>query len=278
MINAPNFEILKELSTGVFKGDLNFVVQTIFNEIKLFLNLEPFKNKIRFLIGKKQTLVNPEWFFNLGVSRYFQNDELIIEVHEDYNKFLPFILIREIYNLFVPEEIKELELVQHVINQIILNDLERYDLKNEWRKLMISNLENYNLVSFDFIGFERLKSFFKLEGKNGIFFFFYYIRTYQTLISNKIEDIQSIFFDEFQNYFSKTMNDDDIIETVRCLILIFYRVRSYKDLLSFKNYFQEFKRNKLLITDLSLRKFSKNMDWIKNIVTLLLLIKLIGKL
>ena len=60
------------------------------------------------------------------------------------------------------------------INQIILNDLERYDLKNEWRKLMISNLENYNLVSFDFIGFERLKSFFKLEGKNGIFFFLLY--------------------------------------------------------------------------------------------------------
>ena len=58
--------------------------------------------------------------------------------------------------------------------------------------------------------------------------------------------------------------NEEIVETIRCLIKIFYKEKYYKNLLSYKQYFQEFKENRELLTDLSLRKFTLNMSWIKN--------------
>ena len=60
------------------------------------------------------------------------------------------------------------------------------------------------------------------------------------------------------------MINDDTIETIRCITEIFYKVKNFRYLLNYRQLFKEFKENGKIITALSLRRFVKNMNWIKN--------------
>ena len=276
MLKLPEFKILEDITEDQIQKNLDIIVETLFHEIKIYLNLEPYLNDFEFLISNEiSNKFKPEDIFNIGITKQTRNGKLLIEIYKNYIKYLPFLLLREIYNLFIPIEQQEHELVQIVVNQIIMNDLSKFSHLNEWRTLIRENLEQYDLLSVGFnrlIAFDRLENFFKLQGKNQSYnptqFFFYYIRRNSSLITDKTEkiddDIHNIFFDAFQNFTSKSMNNDEIIETVRCLKEIFHKVKNYRDLLSYKTYFQEFKEKGQLKTELSLRKFIKNMDWIKN--------------
>jgi hypothetical protein len=160
-----------------------------------------------------------------------------------------------------------------VINQIIMINLTNSDSKNEWKSLFRESLEQYDLLEGGFnrlIAFDRLESYFKNQKTphHPVKFFFNYIRGINSEINGKMEgkgkDIHTVFFDEFETYVSKSMNSDEIIETIRCLIKIFYKVKRYRDLKSYKGYFLKFKEKGQLQTELSLRKFVKNMEWVRN--------------
>ncbi|MFX1571358.1 MAG: hypothetical protein ACFFB0_01295 [Promethearchaeota archaeon] len=269
MLNKPDFKILDNI---IIEENLNFVVQTLFNEIKAYLDLVPFNENFKIKIIKNKITTDLEYrnILNFGVNRYDQDNVLIIEIYENYQKFLSFILLREIYNLFVPIELKDYESIQMVINQIIMIDLSKHKTINEWRSIIRENLVQYDFLSlgFDRLNeFDRLDQFFKGQRRRTSItptqFFFKYIRMHKSIIHERIEYIHNLFFDEYEKYFLKKMVNDELIETLRCLIIIFYDVKHYKNLLSYKKYFQEFKENKKIQTELSLRKFSKYMDWIK---------------
>jgi len=270
MLIKPDFKIIENIS---IEKNLDSVVQTLFNEIKTYLDLEPFNKNFKIKINKNKITTDLGFknIFNYGVNRYNQDNVLILEIYENYQKFLSFILIREVYNLFVPIELKDYESIQIVINQIIMTDLSKHKFINEWRSLIRENLEQYDFMSlgFDRLNeFDRLDQFFKVQGRRTsntpTQFFFKYIREHISIIHERIEYIHNIFFDEYENFFLKQMVNDELIETLRCLIIIYYDVKHYRNLLSYKKYFQEFKEKKKLQTELSLRKFSNYMDWIKS--------------
>jgi len=132
------------------------------------------------------------------------------------------------------------------------------------------NLEHFDLISRGtnrIINFDRLEKFFQTQEKEGSHdlkkFFFQYIVREQIFITNKQDDFYTIFHQEFVNNISKLIKKDEIIETIRCLIYIFYKVKNYKGLTSYKKYFQEFKENCEIESELSERKFNKYFDWIK---------------
>ncbi|MFW9989293.1 MAG: hypothetical protein ACFFC3_11605, partial [Candidatus Odinarchaeota archaeon] len=273
MLDLQVFKILKNLSETQFEKNSDLVAQNLLNNITNQLKLDPYQKNIKFKIirRKKSELID---VFNIGVNRYTQNNTLIVEIYQDYLKFLPFIFLREIYNRFVPLEIIGYESVQLVINQIIMKDLLKHNELNKWDSLIKGHLEHYDAPSKGFdrlTPFDRLKSFFDLkisEKLNPIRFFFHYIRKNTTLISEKIEDaasdLHTLFFYEFRNYMLDCMTDDDMIETIRCLIHIFYKEKLLRNLSQYRNYFQKFKANDQLKTELSLRRFNKNLKWIKN--------------
>lgn len=271
MLNILDLHILENISEKEFQKKSNLIVHTLIKNLTIQLEIEPYQNFTKFLIVKKEI---PELndVFSIGVNRYIQNETLVIEIQDKYIKFLPFIVLREIYKLFVPDELSTYESVQLVINQILMNDLSKYDALNEWRSLVRSHLEQYDLLSGGFnrlIAYDRLENYFKNQkiSNNPTRFFFQYIRKNISIMSDKIEnidrDIHIIFFHEFEKYIWEFMIDDEVIETLRCLIEIFYKVKNYRDLESYKKYFQEFKENNQLKTELSLRKFVKNMELIK---------------
>ncbi len=273
MINKPDFNLIGNISEEDLQKNLEEIVEILFNNIKDYLDLEPcIKNfKIQIIKSKYIKDEEEEGIFNIGVDRSTQNDILIILIYEEYTKFLPFILLREIYNLFIPIELKHYESVQLVINQILMSDLSKQKIINQWRSLIRENLEQNDSLSLGFdrlSDFDRLDYFFKIQESRKSYtatqFFFKYLRERASLIKDRSEDIHNLFYDEFWEYILKSMINDELTETIRCLIDIFYNVKHYRNLLSYKRYFQEFKEKGKLLTDLSLRKFIKNMDWVKN--------------
>jgi hypothetical protein len=204
--------------------------------------------------------------FNIGVNRYIVNNSFIIKINKK-NSFLPFILLREALNLFINESQIDLTSIQLVINQIIISQLPEAPLLTKWkqkiRKLLQELDSSSNLLKLD-----RLQSFFNFHSERRIKFapmklFFHYIRENSSLIHDNI-DFSSFFFNEYYKYISKRMINDEILETISCISKIFYKVKKYKNLLNYKEYFKKFKENGILPTKLSLRKFTQHMDWIKN--------------
>ncbi|MFX1574630.1 MAG: hypothetical protein ACFFB0_17975 [Promethearchaeota archaeon] len=273
MLEIAEFQSFGNLKLEEVCKKIDSISQALFNKIKSDLNLEPFSRRIKFGISKTKSLENTENtnISNIGVKRYIQNNILIIKIYEDYIKFLNFILFREIYGLFIPNELKNYESIQIIINQIIINDLYQSPHINEWRILIREKIEHYDYLTVGFnrlAEFDRVERFFKLQRKivsfNPTRFFFHYIRKNKNLIHDRKDNFHLIFFKEFQNYLKTSIiNNEDLIETIRCIIKLFYKIKNYKSLLDYKKIFQEFKKNNEIDTDLSLRKFSKNIDWIK---------------
>lgn len=271
MIEVIDLQILENITGEKNKGNLNRVFQNLFDKIQKYLDLKPFHTKVKvtFIKNKVPNISKSGDIFSLGVNRYTQNEVLIIEIKENYKKFLNFIFLREIFNLFVPSKVKNYEVVQIVINQIIMTHLAKSAFLDEWRGIIRERLEDHDILS---TGVSRLSTFGRLEHffnyissnsqQNLIQFFFKYLRENTALISDRYEDFEDIFFDKFTNI-SQAENSDEVIETIRCITEIFYKVKTYTNILNYKTYFQEFKKSGELETELSQRKFIMEMDWIK---------------
>ncbi|MHA1257992.1 MAG: hypothetical protein ACTSPS_20610, partial [Promethearchaeota archaeon] len=95
-------------------------------------------------------------------------------------------------------------------------------------------------------------------------FFFKYIRKNIQIITEQQDGFYDILHEKYQFYSSKSLYDDDLIETIRVLSKIFDKVQYYTAMLDYQHYFAAFKENGFIRTDLSLNKFTENMLWIKN--------------
>lgn len=271
MLRSSYLEVVKKLTGTLTPDNLNQLFQALLEELKTYLELDPFYNEVKIIIRKEfnEDPIIQNSFFNIGVERNLQDSTLEININNDYIRFIPFILLREAFNCFIPNELVNFESIQLVINQLILKDLSKFENVHEWRKLVRRLLEQHDLLTIGFnrlISFDRLANFFNLQSleNNPTQFFFEYIRRNSPLIRNKMDSFQDILEYEYGRYVSSSIYNIEILETLWCLIKIFYKVKNYKDLLSFKNYFKQYKEEKLIETDLSIRNFIQNMSWIKN--------------
>ena len=195
MLKLPVFTVLKKLSKKINEKNLNLTFQNLLNETKKFLKIEPFQINVKVILLRNKIskkLTNDDVFI-IGVNKYTQNNILIIEIDNDYLKFISFILLRELYNCFIPDKLKEYESIQLVINQIILTDLEKSNLINKWRTLIRGRLEQFDHLTSGLnrlVIFDRLEKFFQSQEKEGYNnpkrFFFQYILTNISLITDKI--------------------------------------------------------------------------------------------
>lgn len=272
MIEVNILRNLEEMGGERMNKSINFLYNSLLEEIKAYLNLDPIDKNVQVTINKSEcsNISNSRSIFNIGVKRYTQNNTLKIEIGEDYSKFLNFILLREIYNVFIPIQLRDHEIVQFIINKIIMTNLSKSPLLNEWKSLIRENIKDYDILSEGISRlflFDRFDKYLKISREGAphdpIQFFFKYLRENIQILGDKFEDICGIFLQEFSNYKSKSLNNDKIIEALRCLISIFYKVKSYTNILNYQQYFQEYKESGEIQTDLSLRKFIKNIDWMK---------------
>jgi len=272
MIEVTDLQILGNINGEKSYNDLNKPFQRLLKNIQEYLNLKPFHENVQIMItkDKRMNLSKSEDIFSIGVNRHRQDKVLIIEIGENFSRFVDFILIREIYELFVPDSLKAHEMIHIIVNKIVMIHLAKSSLLNEWRSLIRIKLEDYDLLSIGVTRLfesDRLEKFLKSSSTetplDPIQFFFKYIRENISIIKEKIDNIYEIFFQEFTCHIFQSENGEEIVESIRCLIKIFNNVKKYSEILRYKDYFLEFKESGKLETNLSQRKFIMNIDWIK---------------
>lgn len=279
MLEIEDFNKFENIFQDGNQENLDDIFKRLFRKVKADLNLEPYRFITKVTVKQREKLNSSktEDIFSMGVKRIMEENGLRVQIYEDSIKFIVFILLREVYNCFIPDKLKSHEIVHLVINQILMVKLNKHKLLNEWKLIIRRNLEDFVSLSKGvnrLFAFDRLEKFFNNQGKdtsyNPIQFFFEYLRKNESLITDgngdifsKNDDIHTIFFTEFQNNLLDSINKDDMVETIKCIVEIFYKVRRYPDLLTYRKLFQKYKTNYKLSTELSLRKFASNMEWIK---------------
>ncbi|MHA1192240.1 MAG: hypothetical protein ACTSP9_08090 [Promethearchaeota archaeon] len=263
-----DLSILETIQYDLNKNDINSIFSSLLDEVTLFLDLNPFQKSVRLEFADKTDEGN---FSNFGVNRILKNGVFIVRIDESKSEFIRFIMLREVFLLFIPNEYNDSNVIYSVINKIVERFLVNDPNLNKWKSLTQENLEPSEDLpkGFDWlIDFDRSDIFFKHKiTKNSpdpVKFFFYFLRRNPSLVIDSIDDIYAVFFNQFVNYISHSMDNEEILETIRCIKYIFYAVKRYKDLLGYKELFKKLKENGQLITTLSLRKFTKTMYWIKN--------------
>jgi hypothetical protein len=256
-----DYETLQNLSNGGGLNQIQNIFNTILFEIINYLNLNPlYKNVvIRFFFREKY--INKTGILDLGVERILHNSNLEIEIYGNY-LLLPFILIREAYYCFIPKDASDL--IKICINQIIENDLNKLSSSKNWNKIMRDHL-----VDSDFFQtqFDKLRKFFKIEAKepleSTIEFFFKDIRENAFLIeTDNIKHFYDLIFERYSYKNSRSLFNEEIIETLRVFTIIFYKTKSYLNLYDYYSLFKEYKGNRLIESWISIRKFKENMQWI----------------
>ncbi|MCK4384433.1 MAG: hypothetical protein KAW66_14125, partial [Candidatus Lokiarchaeota archaeon] len=258
LIDTPEEELIE---------NIDLVFGKVAQEIELYLDLEPIDNtiKISLIDGEPNDLKTKTDIFSIGAYRFYENGVLNIYISRDYARFIPIITLRETYKCFVPKIDGHMEKIDIFINQKVIIDLKKLTSVKEWNEIITDKLVDYEFISAQN---DRLENFLKQEGTGGsdspFKFFFKYIRKNIQIITEQQNGFYDILYEKYVLISSKSLYDDDIIETIRVLSKIFDKVQYYTAMLDYQHYFATFKENGFIRTNLSLNKFTENMQWVKN--------------
>jgi len=258
LINTPIENILEKI---------RFYFDKVIQEIESYLNIEAVQTKVNInLKDKAQSELKLQIdIFSIGVERIYSNELLTINIYSDYFQFIPMILLREAYKTFIPKLDAQIEMIDIFINQKVSIDLKKIKGIKKWKTIISNNQINYEFISREF---DRLENFLKrdsgTENVDSPFkFFFKFVRRNIRIINEKKNDFYDTLFNEYLLLSSKSLYDDEIIETIRILAKIFDKVQYYRALLDYQDYFRLYKENGFIQTHLSSNKFTKNMQWIR---------------
>jgi len=87
-----NLERLKEES--------QLIVTSLVGQLTSFLKLEPYSVSVQ--VDIVPTISESKVFHNFRASREYSAHSIKIRLSKTHEKFFPFLLLRELYNLFVP--------------------------------------------------------------------------------------------------------------------------------------------------------------------------------
>jgi len=265
-----NIDFLIETPIKNILEKIDYFFHELLQEIESYLNIQIIYPKIKIILKNEESSVSgaTDNIFSIGVDRSYNDDILSIKIYSDFYQYIQFIMLREAYKCFIPLFVTQKKIIEIFINQKVLIDLKKLKSSNEWNMLIRDKLVNYELISSEL---DRLENFLKRESTEDIdspfIFFFKYIRKNIQIIE-KEQNFYEKFFKEFLLVSSKSLFNDEIIETIRVLNKIFNQVKYYAALLDYQDYFTLFKENGVIETSLSKNKFTENMQWIKNFSSL----------
>jgi hypothetical protein len=239
-----NIDFLIETPIKKILEKIDYFFRELLREIESYLNIEVIYPKINVVLKNEESSVSSasDNIFSIGDERSYKNDILTIKILSDFFQYIQFIMLREAYRCFIPLFANQMKIIDIFVNQKVLIDLKKLKSSNEWNLLIRDKLVNYKLISGEL---DRLENFLKRESTENIdspfIFFFKYIRKNIQIINEKEQNFYEIFFKEFLLVSSKSLFNDEIIETIRVLDKIFNQVKYYSALLDYQDYFSLFK-------------------------------------
>lgn len=258
-----NVDFLIEISIENLIRNINNIFNDLILEVKSYLNLDLLNKNLEW-VPDFEASEYTESFFDIGIKKNHQNGLISICIYKSYLKFTPVLLLREAYKCFIPYELQENEIINIFINQKVEIDLQRLPNIKEWSALFKEKTISYEFLSAEF---DRLDKFLKREStisvESPFQYFFQFIRRNVQIMGEQKEHFYDAFYRDYVSRFSKSLYADDMIETLRVIVEIFYKTKRYTALLNYQDYFKKFKKEKVLVTELSLRNFTANMTWIK---------------
>ena len=258
-----------DLSPDNLQKRLDPLVSTLIDMITEFLELDVLVNKYTFLwtnlpAPREYKL---ESIFDYGVERSYIGNKVEVKIFKNHFEFFPFILLREIYYLFIPRKIRTYEWVQLTVNQMILTDLSNHDSLLEWSSLTRENVKIFDKISDGFErleDYDRLRQFFKNPDlkRTSYKLFFKMLREDRQHLPKENDNIHIFFADNLNiepEYYT-----DELIETIRCLTEIFHNKKTYRGMTEYIRLFQQLKKDGILKTNLPTKIFVQNMEIVKS--------------
>ncbi len=268
MVNSPNLDKLRKLSSIDDPIKIHQIFIYLMNELKAYLNLDVVNKKVKIYVVDdiNENRDSDTRLSSYGVNRYLEGDTYHINLFKNYRNYFPFLLLQSAYLVFIPNNLKETKLIEFAINQIVEIDLQEFNAIIEWKLFIREKYVNYNFLSNQSDKF-RFDKFLELQDKKSSEspkqFFFEYIRRNPNLnFDDNLQFLLDKIYDEFMFKSSNDLQSNEITETLRILTKIFYRIKNCDTLEGFCNYFNTFKKQGIIQTDLSLRRFRKNLRWI----------------
>jgi len=262
-----NIDFLLDTPVERLVENIGSFFSDLLQEIEMYLNLEPIDSRIDISVKDEEKVDSKVQtdIFSVGVDRFYDNKVLNVHIYRNFYRFVPIILLREAYKCFIPLQASQMKFIDIFINQKVVIDLEKLKSIEEWDLLIRNKLFDYELISKKY---NHLVNFLKRDSSENVdspfIYFFKYIRRNIQIIVKIEPDFYDTFFKEYLLLSSKSLFNDEVIETIRVLVKIFDEVKYYTALLDYQHYFKEFEEQGLIQTNLSLNKFTKNMQWIKN--------------
>ncbi|MFX0000711.1 MAG: hypothetical protein ACFE88_11385 [Candidatus Hermodarchaeota archaeon] len=268
-----NLDFIINTSIESIFSNLQAIFEKILQEFKSYLKFDLIYSNIKIIISENDhnNYALEKDFFKIGVIKAQKNNSLTIYISSSYKKFIRVILLREAYKCFIPLQLQENEIVNIFINQKVENDLQKSEYIEDWKEFKRKSVVSYEFMEAEF---DRLEKFLKqtsTENRPSPFqFFFSYIRRNVELLKDTREEFfyldKKSFYDKlFEDYTRRYTNyPNETLETIRIIAELFYKIKNYRSLLDYQNHFKEFKEFGLIKTNLSLRKFTENMQWIKS--------------
>lgn len=247
--------------------NIDSIFTKVVQEIESYLDLGPVDKtfKITLVNGESSDSELKTNVFSIGARRFHKNNVLNIHISRDYTRFIPIIVLREAYKCFVPRIDANIKTIDIFIGQKVAIDLKKLSSMEQWDSIITDILVDYEFLSEEY---DRLEDFLKRESTEGFDspfqFFFKYVRSYPKIVKEQQEGFYDVIYEKYALYSSKSLYNDEVIETIRVLKKIFYRVQHYAAMVDYQRYFTTFKENGFIKTNLSLHKFTENMLWIKN--------------
>jgi hypothetical protein len=239
---------------------LDRIFLNLINELKASLNLGVINENVRIkLVEDINDIENFESkLFVKGVNRYLSNNIFYIYLFKDYKKYFPFIMLQSAYLTFVPDELKNSNLIFFAINQFVEFNLQEFQYLNEWKLYIREKYLDDNFRFDKFMDLNERGSKLKLTK-----FFFQYIKKYKNLdLDENVDYFLDRMYEEFIAKSKFELKSDNVIETLRVLTKIYHKVKNCGTLKCFFNHFRNFKKKGLIQTNLSLRNFKKNFGLI----------------
>ncbi len=261
-----NIDFLIKTPIKTILEKIDYFFQKLLREIESYLQIEVFYPKISIILKNEESSSGAvDDLFSIGVERSYNNDILSIKISSDFFQYIQIIMLREAYKCFIPQLVNQMKMIEIFINQKVTIDLKKLIFIKEWNAIIADKLVDYEFISAQS---DRLENFLKQESTGSVDspfkFFFKYIRKNIQIITEQQDGFYDILYEKYQLISSKSLHDDDIIETIRVLSKIFDKVQYYTAMLDYQHYFTTFKESGFIRTNLSLNKFTENMQWIKN--------------
>ena len=268
------FDYVMELSGERDEIKINSIFQRVVDDLHSFLLIDPKIHQIKITLDNSSTITQSEIIHSVGVHKEQKDDKITIIIDMAYLTYIPLIILREAYILFIPTILKNYKSIHLVINNIIVANLSKFEFIHKWKALVAEKINttydsHYLPLYISIFGrLEKIFTFFEQdkESLSPIRFFFQHISKFDTLIQDTKEDMGYI-LDEFhakkEVISKKVLHTEEMVETLYCLVSIFYNVKTYKAFAEYQTYFKQFKEEGKIITSLSMRKFVKHMNWIK---------------